>query len=258
MAVRDSLLTRWLEPVVEALWTLFAIVSVLVGVVWALGIGDATLGRWVQNADLLRALLWLLRYLDLTWIVLAAANVYRGVAASEGLATVRRWAGWTMLAVMGLAWVSVVTGAPLGAIRFGEPLGGKLGPVPLGLPLLWLVIILGAREAVLRCFPRWSHWQVALGTGVLTALTDLLLEPLAAKLRGFWFWRASAPGLPPVFDPPPLHWLEWGVMAGLLAYTFRSRRVVASVQKRPWEPAATLGIFYAIFLVAHLGRWLRG
>jgi len=258
MRSSPSPLTRALEPLAAGLWVFFVLVSLLVGAVWTFGLGDAQLGRWVQNRGLLLTLQWLLLHLDFAWITLAATNGYLCVATREGLGTARRWGLMILVAVVALAWVSTRTGFPLGPIEYGRTLGVRLGKVPLGLPLFWFAVIIGAREGLLRFFPRWSHAQIALGTGLLAALTDVSLEPLAAKLRGFWFWRSEAPTLPPVFDAPLPGCLAWGLLAGCLALGLRERNVVASARPPSWQPAATLAIFHAIFLAAHVGRWMRG
>jgi uncharacterized membrane protein len=257
MRSRPSLLARSLEPLAANLWTFFVLVSVLVGVVWTLGLGDAAFERWISHRELRRALIWLLAHLDLLWITLAAANGYLTLAVGEGLTAARRWGITILLGVVALGWVSARTGFPLGPVTYGQSLGFKLGPVPVGLPLLWFSIIVGAREAVLR-FPRLSHAQVSAGAGLLGAITDLNLEPMAAKLRGFWFWRASVPGDPPVFDPPLYGCLVWGTMSGMLVFLLREQSVVASARRRSWKPAPTLALFNAIFLAAHIARWIRG
>ncbi len=257
MRSSPSLLSRALEPLAAGLWVFFVLVSLLVGAVWTFGLGDAELARWVLNRDLFITLQRSLQHLDFVWITLAAANVYLCLATREGLGTARRWGLMILLAVVALAWLGTRTGFPLGSIQYGHALGAKLGPVPLGLPLFWFVAIVGAREGLLRFFPRWSHPQVAFGTGLLATLTDASLEPLAAKLRGFWFWLSSTPDLPPTFDAPLTNCLVWGVVAGLLAFGFRDKSVVASVRPRSWPPIATLLIFHLVFLAAHLGRWMR-
>jgi uncharacterized membrane protein len=263
----SSPFSQALEPLAAGLWVFFVLVSLVAGVVWAFGLGDAQLALLVRQRDLLLTLQWLLPWLDFGWITLAAANVYVCLATREGLGTARRWSLGILLTVTVLGWISVRTGVPLGPIQYGLPLGplqiggvpiARLGPVPLGLALFWFAVIMGAREGLLRFFPRWSHGQIALGTGVLGALTDLSLEPLAAKLRGFWCWRAEVLGLPPIFDAPLTGCFMWGVVAGLLAFPLREKNVVASARPRSWQPAATLAIFHAVFLAAHLGRWVRG
>jgi uncharacterized membrane protein len=198
----------------------------------------------------------MLAHLDLGWITLAAANVYFSLVEKVGLATARRWGLQILGGVVAVAWVSVATGVPLGPIRYGIPLGLKLGPVPLGLPLLWFSIIIGAREAVLRFRPRLSRALLAAGVGVLAFLSDLNLEPLAAKWRGFWFWRGGAATLPPVFDPPLVGSLVWGILAVLITLILRERAVIASTQKPSWQPMVTLGIFNAVFLASHVAHRL--
>ena len=253
-----SLLIRWLEPIAASLWTLFILLSLFVGVIWAGGIGDAWLEKWVSNTGLRAALSWLLLRLDVLWITLAAATAYLALAGREGLPTARRW-GWTVLVtVVLLGWVSVATGCPLGRIAYGQALGMKIGPVPIGLPFLWFSVMLGARELVLRLLPRLSHAFTAILAGLVGALTDLNLEPAAAKLRGFWVWRASVAGEPPTFDAPLQSYLVWGLAPGFVVFLGRETSVVASARPRPWKPVLILAIFHALLLAAHWGRAARG
>jgi len=257
MSSRDSLVIRSLEPLVAGLWIFFVLVSLAVAVVWSCGIGEGSLERSVSNPDLRAALVWILAHLDLAWITLAAANVYFRLVETIGLATARRWALLIFGGVIAIAWVSVMTGFPLGPIRYGAPLSLKLGPVPLGLPLFWFSAIIGAREALLRFRPRLGQVWLAIGAGIVALLTDLNLEPLAAKWRGFWFWRATAPTLPPVFDPPLTGSLAWGILVALITLVLREKSVVASAQKRAWQPIVTLVIFHAVFLFSHLMHKFR-
>lgn len=257
MRSSPSALARVFEPLAAGLWVFFVLLSVFVGTVWSFGIGDAQLTRWVRNRELLRTLLWLAQHLDFLWITLAALNTYLCLAQRRGILEMRRWGLAILIGVAGLVWISRATGFPLGRIQYGKQLGAKLGPVPLGLPLFWFAAISGARETFLRYLPRATHGQIALCVGALAALTEFSLEPLAAKLRGLWFWPSAVPTLPPTFDAPLAASLAWGTLAGLLVFAFREKSVVASARPRPWEPVATVVIFHAVFLAAHLGRWMR-
>jgi uncharacterized membrane protein len=256
MSLRPSFLARSLEPLVAALWILFVLISLLIATVWSLNIGESSLEKAVSNPDLRNALVWMLAHLDLGWITLAAANVYLSLVERMGLATARCWGLQILGSVVAVAWVSVVTSVPLGPIRYGAALGLKLGPVPLGLPLLWFSIIIGARETLLRFRPRIGHGLLGAGVGVLAFLTDLNLEPLVAKWRGFWFWRGGSTTLPPVFDPPLAGSLAWGVLAALITLILREREVVASAQKPSWQPMVVLGVFNAVFLGSHVAHRL--
>ena len=257
-SARASLLTRWLEPIAASLWTLFLLLSLAVGVIWAGGIGDAWLEKSVSNTGLRAALSWLLLRLDVLWITLAAANAYLALAGREGLPVARRWGLTVLVTVVLLGWVSVVAGYPLGRIVYGPALGMKIGPVPIGLPFLWFSVILGSRELVLRLLPRLGHALTAILAGLAGAVTDLNLEPVAAKLRGFWFWRANVAGDPPIFDAPLQSALVWGLTTALIVFLGREVSVVASARPRAWKPVLILAIFHVVFLAAHWGRAVRG
>ena len=210
MPLRDSLPARALEPIVASLWLVFVLASFVMAAVWTMDIGESSLEQWVSNPDLRATLLWLLARADFGWITLAAANVYSSLAGTYGLAQTRRWALFIVVGVIALAWASVATGFPLGPIRYSGHLGPKLGPVPLGLPLFWFSVIIGAREALRRFFPRLGQRALAGGVGALALLTDLNLETIAAKLRAFWFWQAN-PAAPRIFDPELDAFVAWGL-----------------------------------------------
>jgi uncharacterized membrane protein len=233
------------------------VLSVATGVVWTFGIGDAQLANGVGNKGLEMTLQWLLRWLDFAWIMMGAINVYVCLAAREGLGQVRLWTMGVFGGVLVLVVASSMSGLPLGRISYSVQLGPKIGSVPIGLPFLWLAVFGGAREAALRLFPKVGYGQVALIAGVLVLLTDLSLEPLAAKLRGWWFWRAHTPGEPPGFMAPVYTPLVWGVLAWLTALQLREKSVVASARPRLWKPILVLAIFHLVFFAAHAGRWIR-
>ncbi len=257
MGSRPSQLTRWLEPFVSGLWIFFLVWTVGIAAVWTFALGDAALAEWVGNRDLRAALAWLIAIGDIAWIMLAAANIYLWLAESEGLSTARRWALIVGGGAAGLGAVSAITGFPLGGIQYSQQLGMKTGPVPLGLPLLWFALLIGARQTVLRCWPGAAHWQLALGTGVLALLTDANLEPVAAKLRGFWFWRSAMPSLPPQFAPPWTNYAAWFLTATALTFALREERVAANPRANPLRPVVIFLFFNAICLAANLGRLAR-
>ncbi|MGV3533402.1 MAG: hypothetical protein ACO1QR_13630, partial [Chthoniobacteraceae bacterium] len=88
-----------MEPIASSLWVLFAIWTVIVAFVWIGGWDGALAGdEPVPHAELKAALAFVFKLLDATWILLAGANVYLALAATEGLAGARRWAGSILLA----------------------------------------------------------------------------------------------------------------------------------------------------------------
>jgi hypothetical protein len=195
MTARVSLLGRCLEPLAAGLWIIFLIWTAFIAVVWSCGIGQGGLGA-IGNRDLRAALEWLIGIGDVLWITLAAANVHLWLAEAEGLATARRWALLVIGSAVALALLSALSGFPLGTIVYSRQLGVQLGPIPFGLPLLWFAIFISARQLVLRVWPRISQAGLAAAVGALALLTDLNLESVAAKARGWWLWKASTPAIP--------------------------------------------------------------
>jgi uncharacterized membrane protein len=275
MASIPPAFVRWLHPLKGGLWLLFLLWTAGIAVIWTGNIGDSRLERAIGNTDLRLTLEWLIHIGDIVWITLAAINIHASVAESEGLHTARRWAFIVCGGGIAVAAASVLTGYPLGPIRYGAALGLKLGPVPWGVPLLWFVLVIGARAATLRVSPKAGNAWVAVAVGALVSLTDFNLEPVVAKLRGYWFWLASPPSLPPVFDPPLMNYGGWFVFGTLFAWFLREARPLPGPppaplpggsegrgtpdsRRRSWKPVIVFTLFNAVFLLARLGRIWRG
>lgn len=242
-----SLLARALEPIAAGLTILFYLWSGLAAVVWGWNIGEVELQNWIANPALRAALQWIVGALDLVWISLAGVILYRDTAATEGLNVARRWALIVFFAALAIAWLSVRTGFPLGPIHYTSRLGPAWGPVPLGVPILWIVIIFGARAMALRLRPRLSHGQLALFTGALSAATLLNLEPIAWKTRSWWLWYPG--NMPASSWPPATNYLTWLLAATLLAWVMRSQIMGTVAKERPsW---IVFAVFNALILFCH-------
>ena len=251
----DSPLARALAPLVGSLWTLFVVWTLIVAAIWTTGFGDVQLGERVRNPDLRAALSWMLHALDAVWITLGAVNVYLALARAEGLDVARRWAGLAVGVGVMIALASAWTRWPLGAIHFPGNFGARLGPAPLAVGLLWLVVVVGARELALVLLPRASHARVAFATAIASVLTDANLEPLAWKWRAWWLWYPADLTAPSW--PPPQNFATWLVASFALAWAMRSPSVVPRLAKRPFEPIAALALVNAICLLTHAVLFLR-
>lgn len=252
-----SLVVRSLEPLVSALWIFFLIGTLWVAAVWTMAIGDSTVAGWTRNGDLRAVLGRLIAVGDIAWITLAAANVHLWLAETEGLGTARRWALIIAGGAAALGVASALDGFPLGAIQYSSQLGMKFGPLPVGQPLLWFALVIGARQTVRRCWPGAAHGQLALATGALVLLADANLEPVAAKLRAFWFWRSTVPAEPPQFSPPWTNYAAWFLAASALTFLLREDRVAGRKDAHALRPVVVFFLLNAVCLAAHLGRFLR-
>ena len=241
-----SFLARSLEPLINSLWILFLVWTAVVAALW-LGVENTVPG--IANEGLRAAATIIVKASDTLWLVLAAGNLYLHLAEKEGIARARVVALMIGLTSCAIAACSVWTSYPLGAAFYTTRLGMKLGPVPLGWPLLWFIVVIGGREFAGKLFRRASHQTLALLTGGLALLTAFNMEPIATKLRLYWFWY-----LPGSHLPSPVLWRNyatWLVLACVLAWFIREQRMV-SLRAPSWRPALVLVIVNGIFILGHV------
>jgi hypothetical protein len=237
--------THPLAAFATVLWPLFIAASVLLAAFWLSGFGagqiaDPDFVRRVPNDDLRDALSLFSRGIDPVWITLAAVNIYLALVRFEGLVAARTWAVTTFLAGLFVATASASFAYPLGPVFFPTNLGPKLGPVPFAYPLLWFVVVVGARQTIVFALPRLSHSGVSLSAGLLCAALSWLNEPIAWKYRAWWLWYPrdlSAPS-----DVPWTSYATWFVVSTLAVYTMRSPGVVPRSAANPARPAIIMAV----------------
>jgi uncharacterized membrane protein len=255
-----SSLSRSLAPLAGIFWALYLVTSVLVAIVWISGFGEWMLTepsfiRAIPNSELRSGLVLFSRGIDSAWVALGAVAIYLGLARSEGLSLARRWAVAIMITVFAVTMISVKTRWPLGPIHYRENLGWKIGAVPFGIPLLWLIIVAGSREVALRLNTRAGHSATAITTAILALLTITNLDPVAWKYRAWWLWY------PRPFEGPnhaPFQsYATWFVAALVLAWFMRSLRVVPDGAKRPWAPVIVWSVLNSVVLLTHVALRIR-
>ncbi|HYR58875.1 MAG TPA: carotenoid biosynthesis protein [Chthoniobacteraceae bacterium] len=247
-----SFLARSLEPLVGSLWMFFIVWSAILAALW-LG-----LEQWlpaIPDRGLRAAALLVSGTGDAIWLLLAAANLYLHLAEKDGLNRARLVVAVIVASSAAIAASSAWTGYPLGAVYYTARLGPKLGPVPLGWPMLWFVVVISGRELAARIFPRASHRVLALCAGAGALLTDFNLEPIATKARLFWFWHLPGSHLP----SPPLwrNYACWFLGASALAWFAREQRV-GSPGRASWRPALVVIIVNFMLILGHLRAAFAG
>jgi hypothetical protein len=246
MSRPPSLLARSLEPLIGVLWPLFLVWTAIVAGLWMAG------DEWpaaISNPGLRAALALVARFADAVWLVLAATSVHLHLAEKEGLARARLVGAVVLVVAGGLAAASVWSGQPLGHLVFTSRLGLKFGPVPLGWPLLWLIVVVGGRDLAGRIFPRAGHGALALVTGLFALLTDLNLEPIATGFRWYWFWYE--PATRGLVAASWQNYAVWFVAASALAWFAREHRM-ASPRPPSWRPALAFIFLHLLLLAGHL------
>jgi len=256
-----SLVSRSLEPLVALLWGVFLVWTAWLALVWIVPIGPNVLGFVPnqpppQNADFRGALLLLAKHADVAWLALAVMNLHLVLTRAHGLRTAREWLAFSGGAALVLALLSAGWSQQLGWIYFGEALGVKLLGVAVGWVLLWAVLVMSAREAVLWARPRMSHRNVAVVTAAVVLLTTLNIEWPARFIRGWWLWQSADAGSPAT--APPWRWLAWFVWPGLIAFAMREKNVLSGVVMRSLKPVVILAALNGIALAARVRFWFPG
>jgi hypothetical protein len=256
-----SLVSRSLEPLVTLLWGVFLVWTAWLAAVWLVPIGPRLLGFIPdqpppQNADFRGALLLFAKHADVAWLALALMNLHLVLTRAHGLRTARAWLAFSGAAAFVLALLSAGWSQELGWIYYGGALGVKLLGIAVGWVLLWAVLVMSAREAVLFFRPRMSHRSVAVATAAVVLLTMLNIEWPARFIRGWWLWQSAEAGSPAI--APPWRWLAWFVWPGLMAFAMREKDVLSGVAARSPKPAVILAALNLVALAARIRVWLIG
>ncbi len=235
-----------LEPLAAVLWGIFLVWSAWLAAVWWLPIGPVWLGFSAMpeatpppNADLRRTILLLADNADLLWLVLATANLHLHLSLTHGLSTARRWLLTTAATALVLGVLTTKCSVPFGSILFYPTLGARLLGVPAGWVLLWVVLVLAAREAAVQLRPRASHAAASALAGALVFLTAVCVLPPALMLRAWWTWAVS-----------PWEWAAWFLVPCALAFALREKSILTASARRSWKPLLTLLVLVGIALGA--------
>ncbi len=130
-----------------------------------------------------------------------------------------RGAGWRGAVAAGcisaggfvVEYVGVTTGWPFGPYQYTPVLGWQLaGAVPLAIPFAWLLVVPTSLAVA-----RWlvGGWRCVALAAALALVLDLLIEPVAAYVVGYWQWEA--PGR--YYGVPTANFVAWATTALVLA-----------------------------------------
>lgn len=250
-----STIARSLEPLAAAMWGLFLGWTIILGAVWVGGVNEGWLRTVVPQDDLRLALVALAQSAVPTWLALAVVNIHLALSHAEGLSTARRWLFLLLAATLALGMLARIKGLPFGPGDFKDTLGPRLLGVPVGWALLWVLLVVGARELVLWARPRLRHESTALAGAALVLLSFVNLQPLVVDGReGFRFWYhgtlASPTGAP--------WWAALSVfaVAAALGWLLREIRLGVSGRPRSRKPALAFLLFNVLLLLTHVRLWI--
>lgn len=155
-------------------------------------------------------------------------NVLQGGLMALWLAANAGWRGataalWIWILALAVEYVGVTTGVPFGRYIYTDMLGLKLdGAVPLPIPFAWLLVVPGAISTA-RLLGIKGRMLIS-AAPLLIVLFDLLLEPFAVYILGYWTWLEYGP----YYNVPSTNFLAWGAVGlalTLLVLLLCGRRV---------------------------------
>ena len=241
----------------DSVWILFLVWTAIGFVVMPLGIGKAEIYHWFGDKIIRDTILAILRVSDALWIGLAAIVLYFHTAAAEGLSTARRWAMIILLGSATAEWIGATTGFPFGPYRYTQNFGWLIGGVlPAAIPLAWLVILLCGRILTLQLKSDATRLELALGVGLFAVLTDINLEFIAWKVRGYWIWYPTLHGNAPTW-PPLQNYAAWFILSFTLTFVLPANHSLRLHRPSPARPIAVLALMNALFVLVYVVRLLR-
>jgi putative membrane protein len=133
-------------------------------------------------------------------------------------------------------YIGVTTGIPFGQYEYTGALGLALARVPLPIPFAWLMVVPGAfmTAAALR-----RPALIVPGAALLALWLDLLIEPVATYITGYWHWLHHGA----YYGIPTSNFVAWGGTALALAIVLR--RVapeLAATARVAWLPRLLFGL----------------
>lgn len=192
-----------------------------------------------------------------------------GLACGAWMVVNFRWMGlWLSLGVLAagvaLEYVGVITGVPFGEYRYMGVLVPELpGGVPLAIGFAWLLIVVGGLFAARRLLERADlgtrdPWPANLLGAVLAVGLDLLLEPVAYHVKGYWQWQA--PPSQGYYGVPWSNFAAWLVAALVMNWLVSRATGDAKGLRWRWLPVWLYGMnvfMFGVVNVAH-GFWVPG
>lgn len=211
-------------------------VSVAVfSVLWLGGVGQHLFGGPVKKGN---------DWIASLFLMLAGLIVLLGTRRARDLVT--------LIGVAALGFVIEVIGSrtslPFGAYNYTAVLQPQLFGVPVVMAFAWMVLVAGIKQTMQGFgLARWL--EVLLSALWMTAI-DLIIDPLAVHLFGYWHWRAAGN----YYGIPASNFVGW-FLASLLVFAFLSVRWKPNNWSR-WT-ALSIVMFFTSIAFAH-EIWLVG
>ena len=159
--------------------------------------------------------------------------------------------------------VGVQTGLLFGRYEYSGVLQPTLGGVvPLAIPFAWLMVVPGAFElARMLLGPQARPLPQTLLAATLATLLDVVIEPVAVHINGYWRWLDGGP----LTGVPLSNYASWWALAAIFVLVMwvliDGSRWRGRVHQGPWSlPVLVFGTTLVLFTVVNLayGEYMAG
>jgi putative membrane protein len=231
-------------------WSIMDVLSLLAFLIWC-GAGlyftthhvtPAVIKSWKLSPDLTDFVNWCRTNGDPVLIVLAFINTHLHASRQWANDAARRWAATVIVLSYGIEWLGTWSGVPFGDYHYTDKFGPVIWTVPLTIPLAWHVVLTNALFVMRAVSPHTSRMTEALLAGGICTVYDVILEPFATTVKGYWVWADKS--------VPPINYVAWFVISSLLIYLFAPTLSTRyRFDPRPW---LILGLTVAIFIAGEM------
>ncbi|PZS01840.1 MAG: hypothetical protein DLM69_04650 [Candidatus Chloroheliales bacterium] len=203
-----------------------------------------------------------IKYPNSEWVnslllVLAGLSAVLWVVVNRGIGRGIGFAGAVLLLSFAVEYLGVRSGLIFGPYQYTTVLTPLLLTVPLAIPFAWLTVVLaswyvanaitsaranngsplqgrsrannGSPLQVKRFSFITPHSSLLtlVVAGLLTMLLDLLIEPVAVHVSGYWLWQRGGV----YYGIPAQNFIAWAVIGGLMALL--AARLIGNPASRP-------------------------
>lgn len=89
-------------------------------------------------------------------------------------------------------WVGVTTGVPFGAYVYTGVLTPLVAGVPIAIAGAWYCTLISTTAVARRLAGPAARFRTALTAALLTLAFDIVLEPFATAVNGYWLWEGGS------------------------------------------------------------------
>jgi len=107
-------------------------------------------------------------------------------------------------------YIGVNTSFPFGKYLYSETLQPLTAGVPLAIAFAWFSVMVSSYLTAVNLFPGIGTISVCFISSVIVFATDIMLEPFASFVNGFWLWDGGT--------IPLQNFICWWVLGFLLSF----------------------------------------